>query len=121
MGTRTGKSARVDLLNGKPPPLETGDRLTRDEFMRRYEAMPHLKKAELINGVVYVPSPVRLIQHGGPHADLVTWLGTYRANTNRILSGWLGVYEAATPGVIGADNATTSWICAMCPNRTRCC
>ncbi len=36
------------------PPLENGDRLTRDEFERRYEAMPHLKKAELIEGEVYI-------------------------------------------------------------------
>jgi hypothetical protein len=41
------------------PPLETGDHLTRREFERRYNAMPSLKKAELIEGVVYVPSPVR--------------------------------------------------------------
>ena len=39
------------------PALEPGDRLTRDEFERRYEAMPALKKAELIEGVVYMPSP----------------------------------------------------------------
>jgi Uma2 family endonuclease len=74
------------------PPLETGDRLSRAEFERRYEAMPQLKRAELIEGVVYMPSPVRLRRHGGPHFDLVTWLGTYKA---------------ATPGVIGADNAST--------------
>src|SRR3954454_9563117 len=48
------------------PPLENGDRLTRAEFERRYEAMPHLKKAELIDGVVYVGSPVRHNQHGEP-------------------------------------------------------
>jgi hypothetical protein len=42
-----------------PPPLEPGDHLTRVEFERRYEAMPDLKKAELIEGVVYMPSPVR--------------------------------------------------------------
>jgi hypothetical protein len=30
------------------PPLENGDRLTCFEFERRYAAMPHLKKAELI-------------------------------------------------------------------------
>ena len=40
-------------------PLENGDRLTRAEFERRYAAMPRLKKAELIEGIVYVPSPVR--------------------------------------------------------------
>jgi hypothetical protein len=39
---------------GKIPPLESGDRLTRFEFERRYMAMPHIRKAELIEGVVYV-------------------------------------------------------------------
>jgi Uma2 family endonuclease len=72
-------------------PLETGDRLSRAEFERRYMAMPELKKAELIEGVVYVPSPVRARRHGQPHAHLVTWLGNY---------------ESATPGVIIADNAS---------------
>lgn len=73
------------------PPLEAGDRLTRDEFERRYEAMPELKKAELIEGVVYIPPPVRVCSHGRPHARLI---------------GWLGRYEAETPGVAVADNAT---------------
>jgi Uma2 family endonuclease len=72
-------------------PLETGDRLTRAEFERRYEAMPHLKKAELIEGVVYVPSPTRHRRHGRPHAQVV---------------GLLGTYEAATPGVEVSGNGT---------------
>jgi Uma2 family endonuclease len=63
------------------PPLENGDRLTRDEFERRYEAMPDVKKAELIEGVVYMPSPVRSEFHGEQHADLMSWLGMYRAHT----------------------------------------
>jgi hypothetical protein len=63
------------------PPLATGDHLTRDEFERRYEAMPEVKKAELIEGVVYMPSPVRMEQHAAQHADLVGWLSVYRANT----------------------------------------
>jgi len=84
------------LTSGAPPassvpPLEPGDRLTRDEFERRYEAMPELKKAELIEGVVYMPSPVRVERHGRPHARIITWLGHY---------------EASTPGVAVADNAT---------------
>src|SRR2546423_3999983 len=74
------------------PPLEAGDRLTRDEFERRYDAMPGLKKAELIEGVVYMPSPVRQNRHSGPHFQLITWMGTF---------------AAGTPGVIGGDNATT--------------
>lgn len=75
----------------KVPPLESGDRLTRPEFERRYQAMPHIKKAELIEGVVYVASPVRMANHGRPHAQII---------------GWLMVYSAATPGVDLADNAT---------------
>jgi Uma2 family endonuclease len=74
------------------PPLETGDRLSRAEFERRYEAMPQLKKAELIEGVVYVPSPVRMNRHAEPHFDLV---------------GWMAHYKWATPGIRGGDNATT--------------
>lgn len=51
------------------PPLEGGDRLSRDEFGRRYQAARHIKKAELIEGVVYVASPVRARSHGEPHGQ----------------------------------------------------
>jgi Uma2 family endonuclease len=73
------------------PPLQNGDRLTAEEFERRYDAMPGLKKAELIDGVVYVAPPVSLEDHGAPHFDLVAWLG---------------LYCFATLGVRGGDNAT---------------
>ena len=63
------------------PPLESGDRLTRHEFQRRYIAMPHIKKAELIEGVVYLASPVRFRSHGEPHGHLITWLGIYQVPT----------------------------------------
>ena len=63
------------------PPLETGDRLSRAEFERRYEAMPGLKKAELIEGVVYVASPVNLMEHGSPHTDLSWWIVSYKLAT----------------------------------------
>ncbi len=53
------------------PPLENGDQLTRVEFERRYEKMPNLKKAELIEGIVYMGSPLRIEQHGEPHADIM--------------------------------------------------
>lgn len=72
-------------------PLENGDRLTRYEFERRYQAMPNLKKAELIEGVVYVPAALRFRSHGQPHANLIIWLG---------------MYKIATPGVELGDNAT---------------
>jgi Uma2 family endonuclease len=75
--------------DGGIPALETGDRLSLAEFERRYDAMPRLKMAELIEGVVYVPSPVRIRRHGRPHAHLIHWLVSY---------------ESATQGVIAALN-----------------
>ena len=57
--------------------LEAGDHLTREEFHRRYLARPDIKKAELIDGVVYMPSPVRGPQHGRPHGYIVGWLFSY--------------------------------------------
>jgi Uma2 family endonuclease len=63
-----------------PPPLRDGDRLRSDEFMRRWEAMPDLKHAELIDGVVYMPSPLSR-KHSILHFPLATWLGVYEANT----------------------------------------
>jgi Uma2 family endonuclease len=69
------------------PPLENGDRLSRFEFERRYEAMPHLKKAELIEGAVYMASPLRIKSHGEPHSLLITWLGTYKAFTPSTVIG----------------------------------
>lgn len=88
----TTKSEASGWSNGRPPPLENGDRLTRIEFERRYEAMPHVKKAELIEGVVYMPSPVRYQRHGRPHS---------------LLNAWLVHYEGGTPGVATATDATT--------------
>jgi Uma2 family endonuclease len=63
------------------PPLQSGDRLSRPEFERRYAAAPHIKKAELIEGIVYVASPLRHEQHGKPHSRVMTWLGVYQAMT----------------------------------------
>jgi hypothetical protein len=59
------------------PPLQHGQRLSRAEFERRYDAMPGLKKAELIDGVVHMPSPVRSDHHATPHAALFGWLWAY--------------------------------------------
>jgi hypothetical protein len=47
-------------------PVENGEHLSAEEFLRRYEAMPEVKKAELIQGIVYMGSPVRVRQHGIP-------------------------------------------------------
>lgn len=73
-----------------PLELNDGDRLTRLEFERRYAAMPHVKKVELVEGVVYMASPVSF-RHAKPHGDVITWLG---------------VFAAATAGVQLLDNAS---------------
>ncbi|WP_309734542.1 Uma2 family endonuclease [Chamaesiphon sp. OTE_75_metabat_556] len=69
------------------PPLENGDRLTRYEFERRYNAMPHLKRAELIEGVVYMAAALSFRSHGEPHASLMTWLGNYTVATPGVALG----------------------------------
>lgn len=69
------------------PPLENGDRLNRVEFERRYDAMPHLKKAELIEGIVYMPAALRFRSHGQPHSWVITWIGTYAAMTPGVSIG----------------------------------
>lgn len=91
MATPTLTSVPDGTPSESIPPLKPGDRLTRSEFERRYRAMPDLTKAELLEGVVYMPSPVSVLRHGQPHFRLITWLG---------------VYEAETPGLIGGDNST---------------
>ena len=72
-------------------PLENGDHLDQKTFHARYEAMPEHFRAELIGGIVYVPSPLKR-PHSRGHVMLIRWLGDY---------------EDATPGVEVHDNATT--------------
>jgi Uma2 family endonuclease len=85
-----GPAARP-VNGGGIPPLVAGDHLSRAEFERRYHAMPHVKKAELVEGIVYMPSPTYHAPHGKPHSRIV---------------GWLLHYVAATPGVDMSDNAS---------------
>lgn len=83
-----------DIASSPAPavyPLENGDRLTRGEFERRYQAMPEVKKAELIEGEVYLASPVRVEHHGKPHS-YVQWRATH--------------YTVFTPGTHASDNST---------------
>lgn len=87
---RTRGIAQDAQCNGVPE-LHHGDRLTVEEFERRYESMPELKKAELIEGVVYMASAVRIDQHGDQHFNLI---------------GWLFLYRMYTPGIQGGDNST---------------
>jgi Uma2 family endonuclease len=91
MSTLAKARFEADRPEKRIPPLHSGDRLTAEEFDRRYAATPEKFKAELIKGVVYVASPVTYEEHGGPHFDIIAWLGMYRV---------------ATPGIRGGDNTT---------------
>ncbi len=74
------------------PPLRDGDRVTREEFERRWETMPEVKKAELIDGVIHMPAAAALSNnHSEPHFGMITWLG---------------IYQLLTSGVKGADNGS---------------
>ena len=84
------------LVASKPPArhqpeLANGDRLGAGEFLRRYEGMPEVKKAELINSIVYMASPVRIDLH---------------AEADNLVQTCLGTYAAATPGTRAAANGT---------------
>jgi Uma2 family endonuclease len=70
--------------------MHTGDRMTQPEFHRIYEQMPEGFRAELIGGIVYVASPLK-IQHGNNHVSL---------------GSLLFCYESATSGVESGDNVT---------------
>jgi Uma2 family endonuclease len=72
------------------PPLEQGDHLDQVTFHARYEAMPPSVRAELIGGVVYMPSPLK-VPHALAHPEVIAWLWNYRL---------------ATPGTLLYDNAT---------------
>ncbi|MCA9214137.1 MAG: Uma2 family endonuclease [Planctomycetales bacterium] len=87
----TSSVPSADTAISSVPSLQNGDRMTQAEFLRRYNAMPHVQHAELVEGRVYMPSPVSAVRHGEPHFDL---------------NGLLFCYRAMTPGVLGGDNST---------------
>ncbi len=91
MASAPGATISPPPNNPNGPALEPGDTLTRDEFERRYERMRVVKKAELIEGIVYIPSPLRAKAHAQPHVRL---------------AGWLLLYESETPGVECFDNSS---------------
>ena len=73
------------------PTLRDGERLNREEFVNRWEALPNLKFAELIGGIVHL----RLFPLSLDHSD-----GGFT------ISNWLGAYAFATPGCVGSNDAT---------------
>jgi hypothetical protein len=72
------------------PFLENGDVLHAREFLRRFERMPDVKKAELIEGIVYMGSPVS-VKH---------------AEADSLIQGWLLAYAAKNKQVRVAANVT---------------
>jgi Uma2 family endonuclease len=72
------------------PPLENGDCLDQKTFHQRYRAMPEDFRAELIGGMVHMPSPQK-----APHGD-----------AGRLLGRWLDEYMEATPGTHAMQNST---------------
>jgi len=80
-------SSSQSRLHPPIPPLENGDRLICHEFERRYQQMPHVKKAELIEGIVYITSSVRFELHAEPHGNLMGWLGNYKVATPKVRLG----------------------------------
>lgn len=82
---------RTPAASAPPPPLENGDHLGASEFLRRFEAMPEVKKAELIQGIVSMASPVRTDLHGKPDG---------------LIQGWLSYYSAFRPVAEHATNVT---------------
>lgn len=87
----TVSTRRRTPSSASAPPLRQGDRLSRAEFHRRYVLHPEITQAELIDGVVYMPSPLSLTFHGAPDFNI---------------TGWLALYMAHTPGLVGGSNAT---------------
>jgi Uma2 family endonuclease len=67
-------------------PLHSGDVLSVAEFHRRYSQHPEIKQADLVEGVVYVSSPV-YIAHSKAHGQIVFWAGSYLAFTPAIHMG----------------------------------
>jgi Uma2 family endonuclease len=84
---RNAPTVRPSIPERRIPPLQPGDHLTREEFERRYDATPGLKKAELIEGVVYMPPPVSFEWHAEPHVHLAGWAWTYRVSTPGVRGG----------------------------------
>jgi len=70
------KSEAATRTPSRPPLLENGELLSSREFLRRYERMPRVKKAELIERIVYISSPVS-VRHAEPDALIQAWLVSY--------------------------------------------
>ncbi len=81
-------------------PLVSGEKLSREEFLRRWEALPNVKFAELVEGVVYMPSP-RSRAHGSQDSAAGFWLAYYAGFTPGCEASnqetWLMLRDAPQP------------------------
>src|SRR5205809_273951 len=80
----------MSILGNVTTPLVGGERLSREEFLRRWDRLPDLKRAELIGGIVYLPSP----------------LSRAHARLEPSVSLWLAYYDGFTPGSECLANGT---------------
>ncbi len=67
-----------------PPRLENGDVMTRDEFHRLYSDCEALERVELIEGVVYMPSPIRIQGHAREQRLMMEWFAAYTARNDQV-------------------------------------
>ncbi len=86
------RMSRRTPLESPPRMLVEGQRLDQPTFHSLYEAMPPGTRAELINGVVLMPSPVGPA-HGLAQVPMIAWLSSYLENT---------------PGIECMDNTSTA-------------
>jgi Uma2 family endonuclease len=77
--------------------LENGAVMTREEFHAAYLNRDELRHVELIEGIVYMPSPIKLESHSEPQALLLVWLRAYARNRPGV--------RAAGPATIELDGA----------------
>ena len=91
------------LQRSSVPTLEAGDHLTRDEFERRYDLRPDIHKAELVQGVVYVPSPVKIEDHSEPVSLMTGWLRFYAATHPDVRVGNDGTVRLSPTDVVQPD------------------
>jgi Uma2 family endonuclease len=67
------------------PLLENGAVMMREEFHAAYGECEGLERVELIEGVVYLPSPIKVETHGEPQLLMLVWLRTYARGRPGIL------------------------------------
>ena len=76
------------------PLLSPGDHMTLEEFLDRWNQMPDLKRAELIEGTVYMPSPVSL-RHMSLDSRVQGLCSLYAMQTRGLQAGTNGTWLMA--------------------------